>query len=177
MTEDEVRQMLAEMQASCEYSDGTDGEESDVESLIGYKDTLEDAYAGLLRAAPLPEAIQRVQTMHDELGPLPADAWETMVEEELHRHAATLDTLDAVLALLQSLAAGLPPAQGDSSERTVAAFIEALKVRGLLLADESDLVEWDDPRVAAARADVPSLIAVPCAPHAVAGEVTGDAAV
>jgi hypothetical protein len=45
---------LTELRAACGYSDGADGsDESDVDSLIAYKDALEDAY--VLDAAALDE--------------------------------------------------------------------------------------------------------------------------
>jgi hypothetical protein len=39
---------LTELQEACGYSDGSDGEESDIDSLIAYKDALEDAYGDAL---------------------------------------------------------------------------------------------------------------------------------
>lgn len=42
---DPVEKMLSELAEACEYSDGTDSEESGVDSLIAYKDALEDKLA------------------------------------------------------------------------------------------------------------------------------------
>lgn len=47
------------------------------------------------------EAIQRIQDLRDELGPLSEDAWEMMDSEDLGRHAAALETYDEVLEILR----------------------------------------------------------------------------
>lgn len=48
---------IRELQEACGYSDGSDGEESDVDSLIAYKDALEDAYATLVEKANLADVV------------------------------------------------------------------------------------------------------------------------
>jgi len=49
-TETNVERQLRELREACGYSDGEDGEETGVDSLIDYKNELEDAYACLLEA-------------------------------------------------------------------------------------------------------------------------------
>lgn len=60
-----------------------------------------------VRVATLRDAIQRIEALRDELGPLDEDAWETMHSEDLFRHAAALDTFSLVLDILHD-SASLP---------------------------------------------------------------------
>lgn len=126
---DEVAVVLREMRQACGYGEYDEGEdETDVDSLIGYKDALEDAYATLLSAAPLPEAIRRVQNMHDEAAAYfeehdvpgewldAAGSWKDWDSEaEGSAAEAKVDALSSVLDVLTILAHGGTPEQGSSS--------------------------------------------------------------
>lgn len=131
MTTEEAQAVLAEMRSACEYGDGDDGGEEDggVDALIGYKDMLENAYATLLCAAPLPEAIRRIQNMRDEAAAYFAEHdvpgewldhdgswkdWES--ESEGSAAEAKRDALDAALDVLQILAHGGAPEQGSTPQ-------------------------------------------------------------
>jgi hypothetical protein len=58
---------LTELRAACGYSDGADGsDESDVDSLIAYKDALEDAYALQREMGDFDAAVRAIRAHSDE---------------------------------------------------------------------------------------------------------------